>query len=41
MHGCSRQYEIYVYLGSFEAHACPLGGSKVHSFRNTVATAHF
>lgn len=29
------------YLGSLEAHARPLGGSKMHSLRDVVTTAHF
>lgn len=29
------------YLGCFKPHTCPLGGSKVHWFRNTIATTHF
>lgn len=29
------------YLGRLEAHACPLGGGKVHGFRDAVAAAHF
>lgn len=29
------------YLGCLKAHACPLGGGKVHGLRDTVATAHF
>lgn len=29
------------YLGSLEAHACPLGGSKVHCLRDVVATTYF
>lgn len=29
------------YLGRLEAHACPLGGGKVHGLRDAVAAAHF
>lgn len=32
---------LAAYLGRLEAHACPLGGGKVHGLRDAVAAAHF